>query len=170
MKAVDIVTMHLEGIAADRTEWRSAIKQHPRTGEDKYAAADKRARRQEGRSSIRPETTHSVHSMSAIKIAIPTLVFSAISEALQPSKKLMKLKNPIRMHHTRSSLTDAGLYGDIIAPFVPDSPCFHASSDSILQSQHGYSSRALPLLLHFGNCSDVFCHSAIQTTFSSAQS
>ena len=60
MKAVDIDTMSLEGLAADRMEWRSALKQHLETDEDKLmaAAADKRARRKEGRSSIRPETTH----------------------------------------------------------------------------------------------------------------
>ena len=60
MKAVDIDTMSWEGLAADRTEWRSALKQHLETGEEKLmaAAADKRARRKEGSSSIRPETTH----------------------------------------------------------------------------------------------------------------
>ena len=58
--AVDIETMSWEGLAADRTEWRSALKQHLETGEEKLmaAAADKRARRKEGSSSIRPETTH----------------------------------------------------------------------------------------------------------------
>ena len=60
MKAVDIDTMSWEGFAADRTEWRSALKQHLETEEEKLmaAAADKRARRKEGSSSIRPETTH----------------------------------------------------------------------------------------------------------------
>ena len=60
IKAVDIDTMSWEGLVADRTEWRSALKQHLETGEDKLmaAAADKRARRKEGSSSIRPETTH----------------------------------------------------------------------------------------------------------------
>ena len=60
MKAVDIDTMSWEGLAADRTNWKSALKQHLKTGEDKLmtAAADKRARRKEGSSSIRPETTH----------------------------------------------------------------------------------------------------------------
>ena len=59
MKAVDIDTMSWEGLAADRMNWRSAIKQHLRTGEEKTmaAAADKRARRKEGSISIRPETT-----------------------------------------------------------------------------------------------------------------
>ena len=49
MKAVDIDTMSWEGLAADRTEWRSALKQHLETGEEKLmaAAADKRARRKE---------------------------------------------------------------------------------------------------------------------------
>ena len=60
MKAVDIDTMSWEGLAADRTEWRSALKQHLETGEEKLmaAAADKRAGRKERSSSIRPETTH----------------------------------------------------------------------------------------------------------------
>ena len=60
MKAVDIDTMSWESLAADRTQWRSALKQHPNTGEDKLMtpAMDKRARRKEGSSSIRPETTH----------------------------------------------------------------------------------------------------------------
>ena len=59
-RAVDIDTMSWEGFAADRTEWRSALKQHLETGEKKLmaAAADKRARRKEGSSPIRPETTH----------------------------------------------------------------------------------------------------------------
>ena len=59
MKAVDIDTMSWEGIAADRTKWSSALKQHLKTGEYKLmaAAADKRARIKEGSSSILPETT-----------------------------------------------------------------------------------------------------------------
>ena len=60
MKAVDIDTMSWEGLADDRTKWRSALKQHLKTGEDKLmaAAAEKRGRRKEGSSSIRHETTH----------------------------------------------------------------------------------------------------------------
>ena len=60
MKAVDIDTMPWEGLAADRTKWRSALKQHLQTGDYKLmaAAADKRARRKEGSNSIRPEITH----------------------------------------------------------------------------------------------------------------
>ena len=60
MKTVGIDTMSWEGLAADRTGWRSALKQHLKTGEAKLmtAAADKRARRKEGSSSIRPTTTH----------------------------------------------------------------------------------------------------------------
>ena len=42
-------------------------------------------------------------------------------------------------------------------PFIPDVPGFHVHSDSVLQSQTGSSSRALPLHLDFGNCSDIFC-------------
>ena len=46
MKAVDIDTMSWEGLAADRTKWRSALKQHLKAGKDKLVtdAADKRAR------------------------------------------------------------------------------------------------------------------------------
>ena len=61
MKAIDIDTISWEGLAADRTKWwRSALKQHLKTGDEKLmaAAADKRARRKEGSSSIRHETTH----------------------------------------------------------------------------------------------------------------
>ena len=60
MKAVDIDTMSWEGLAADRTKWRSALKQHLKTREYKLmaAAADKLALRKEGSNSLRPETTH----------------------------------------------------------------------------------------------------------------
>ena len=60
MKDVVIDTMSWEGLASDRTKWRSALKQRLKTGEDKLmaAAAEKRARRKEGSNSIRPETTH----------------------------------------------------------------------------------------------------------------
>ena len=46
MKAVDIDTMSWEGLATDRTKWRSALKQHLKTGKDKLItdAADKRVR------------------------------------------------------------------------------------------------------------------------------
>ena len=48
MKVVDIDTMSREGLAADRTKWRSALKQHLKTGKYKLMtdAADKRARTQ----------------------------------------------------------------------------------------------------------------------------
>ena len=81
------------GLAADRTTWRSALKHHLKTGEDKLttAAADKRARRKEGSSFIRPETTHrclicdkDCHSHIGI--------FSQKTTLLQPGEKLIKLK------------------------------------------------------------------------------
>ena len=70
MKALDIDTMSWEGLAADRTKWRSALKQHLKTGECKLigAAADKRARRKESSNSIRPKPHIDV--MSAIKTTI----------------------------------------------------------------------------------------------------
>ena len=58
MKAVDIDTMSWEGLAADRTEWRSALKHHLEKGEGNLMAAAADKRRKEGSSSIRPETTH----------------------------------------------------------------------------------------------------------------
>ena len=55
MKAVDIDTMSWEGLAADRTKWRSALKQTLRQGSTHCMmtdAADKRARTKEDSSSI----------------------------------------------------------------------------------------------------------------------
>ena len=110
MKAVDIDIMSWVGLAANRTKWMGALKQHIKTGEDKLmtAAADKRARRKEGSSSIRPETTH---VMSAINTAIPALVLPSAT-LLQTSQKLIKLKTKnknIRMYLQWSYLTDGGL-------------------------------------------------------------
>ena len=55
--------------------------------------------------------------MSAIKTAIPTLVFSAISDAETIQQKINKIKiknKNIRMYHAWSSLSDGGLYDDLI--------------------------------------------------------
>ena len=54
MKAVHIDTMSWEGLAADRIKWRSALKQHLKTGKDKLmtGATDKRARTKEDSSSM----------------------------------------------------------------------------------------------------------------------
>ena len=54
MKAVDIDTMCWEGLAADRTKLRSALKRHLKTGKDKLItdAAHKRARTKEDSSSM----------------------------------------------------------------------------------------------------------------------
>ena len=102
MKAVDIDTISWEGLAADRTKWRSALKQQPETGEDKLmtAAADKRARRKEGSSSSDPKPHIGV--LSATKIATPTLGFSAINDAATTQREINKIKNKskyIRMCH-----------------------------------------------------------------------
>ena len=42
-------------------------------------------------------------------------------------------------------------------PFLPDVPGFQVPSDSVFPSQLQSSYRALPLHLHFPDCSDVFC-------------
>ena len=54
MKAVDIDTMSWEGLAADCSKWRSALKQHLMTGKEKLMtdAAEKPARTMEDSSSI----------------------------------------------------------------------------------------------------------------------
>ena len=54
MKDVDIDSMSWEGLAAGRTKWKSALKQHLNTGKDKLMtdAADKRARTNEDSSSM----------------------------------------------------------------------------------------------------------------------
>ena len=58
MDTMDI--MFWEDIAAYHTKWRSALKEHLKTGEDKLmtAVVDTRACRKEGSDSIRPETKH----------------------------------------------------------------------------------------------------------------
>ena len=103
MKAVDNDTMFWEDLAADRTKWRSALKQHLKTGEDKLmaAAVDKRARRKEVSSSIRPETTHrcdvcnkDCHSHIGL--------FSHKRRCYNPARNLIKFKTKtknIRMYH-----------------------------------------------------------------------
>ena len=49
--------------------------------------------------------------MSAMKTAIPSLVFSAISDAATTQQEINKIKNKdIRMYHPWSSLTDGGLH------------------------------------------------------------
>ena len=98
MKAVDIDTMSWEGLAADHTEWRSALKQHLKTGEAKLmaAAADKRARRKVGSGSIRPETTH--RCVICDKDCHSRIGFSAISDAATTQQDIKTLKNKnIRM-------------------------------------------------------------------------
>ena len=83
MKAVDIDTMSWEGLASDRTKWRSALKQHLKTGEDKLMEEDKQRKIEhlERRAATPSDKNPHIDVMSAIKTAIPTLVFSAISDA-----------------------------------------------------------------------------------------
>ena len=60
MKALDINTATWEDTAADRATWRSTLRQHMKTGEEKLmnATADKRALRKERSTSDKPETTY----------------------------------------------------------------------------------------------------------------
>ena len=45
----------------------------------------------------------------------------------------------------------------VSGPFLPDAPGFQVPPDSIFPLQLRSSSRALPIHLHFCNCSDVLC-------------
>ena len=89
MKAVDIDTMSWEGLAADRTKWRSALKQHLKTGQDKLmaAAADK-IEHAERRAAAPSDPKPHIDVMSAIKTAITLLVFSAISDAATTQQEI----------------------------------------------------------------------------------
>ena len=60
MKAVNIDTMSWEGLAADRTEWRSALKQHLETGEEKLMAAvlSRQTNTQKGGQQLHPTRNH----------------------------------------------------------------------------------------------------------------
>ena len=96
MKAVDIVidTISWEGLAADRTKWRSALKQHLKTGEEKLMAASRQTSKKKGsRAVASSDPKPYIDVISAIKTAIPTLVFSAISDAATTHQKFNKIKN-----------------------------------------------------------------------------
>ena len=75
MKVVDIDTMSWEGLAADRTKWRSALKQHLKTGEDKLMAAAADNDHAERMAAAPSDPKPHIDVMSAIKSAIPTLIF-----------------------------------------------------------------------------------------------
>ena len=104
VKSIDIDSMSWEGLAADRTKWRSALKQHLKTGEDKLmtATSDKRARRKEGSKSIKPETTHTaVNGSSATKTVIPALFSSATIAAATAQQETDK-----NTHYDVSPISD----------------------------------------------------------------
>ena len=92
MKAVGIDTMSWEGLAADRTGWRSALKQHLKTGEDKLNdCSSGQASTRKGGQQLHPTHNHT-HVLSATKTATPTLVFSAISDAVTTQQQINKIK------------------------------------------------------------------------------
>ena len=88
MKVVGIDSMSWEGLAADRTGWRSALKQHLKTGEDKLMTSEHAERRAVAPSDPQPHT----YVLSATKTATPTLVFSAISDAVTTQQQINKIK------------------------------------------------------------------------------
>ena len=117
MKVVDIDTMCWDGLAADRTKWRSALKQHFKTGEGKgmTAAADKRARGV----LLHPTRNHIIYALSATKTAIPTFVLLAISDAAPTQQEITKnkIKN-IRMYHPWSYLTEGSQYSMSVLHYI----------------------------------------------------
>ena len=80
MKVVDIDTMSWVGLAADRTKWRSALKQHLKTGEEKLMAAAAENEHAERRAAAPSDLRPHIVVMSARKTATPTLVCSASSD------------------------------------------------------------------------------------------
>ena len=82
------------------------------------------------------------HSSLATKIAVVCLIFSLFAAVF--------LCGVAGTAETFPSFSVSG-------PFLPDVPGFKVPSDSVFPWQHQSSSRALPLHLHFDNCSDVFC-------------
>ena len=96
MKAVDIATMSWEGLVADRTKWRSALKQHIKTGEEKLmAVANEHTER---RAAAPSNPKQYIDVMFAIQTAIPTLVFSSISDAAAIQQEINKIKNQNQKH------------------------------------------------------------------------
>ena len=91
MNAVDIDTMSWEGLAADRTKWRSALKQHLKTGEDKLQQWTNELA--ERRAATPSDPKPHIDVMSAIKTDISTLVFSAISDAATTQPESHTIKN-----------------------------------------------------------------------------
>ena len=113
IKAVDNNTMSWEGLAADRTGWRSVLKQHLKTGEDKLMTAAAESVHTERRAAAPSDPRPHIDVVSATKTATAVLACSATSDAAttQPENNKIKNKNRnIRMYHPRSSLTDGGLY------------------------------------------------------------
>ena len=92
MKAVDIDTIYWEGLAADRTQWKNALKEHIKTGEEKLmtAATDTRARRKEGSNFVRPDTAYR-DVISATKIVTTALFSSAIIAAVTSQQEINKI-------------------------------------------------------------------------------
>ena len=101
LKAVNIDTMSWEGPAVDRPKWRSALKQHLKTGEDKLmaAAADKRARRKEGSNSIQPETTHRCDVCNKdCHSHIDLFSYRPLSDAATTQPEINQIKNKEQKH------------------------------------------------------------------------
>ena len=82
MKALDINSATWEDTAADRATWRSTLKQHLKTGQEKPmdATAAKRALRKERSTSDKPETTYKCDL--AAETATPTLDFIATNDVV----------------------------------------------------------------------------------------
>ena len=114
MKAVDIDTMSWEGLAADRTKWRSVLKQHIKTGKDKLMTIPQRTSEHAERRAAAPSDPNPYcRCVSARKTATLASGFSVINDAGTTQQVINTIKNKnkyIRMYHPWSSLTEGSLY------------------------------------------------------------
>ena len=108
--------MSWEGLAADRTKWRSALKQHIKAGRDKLMTIPQRTSEHAERRAAAPSDPKlHIDVMSARKTATLASGFSVINDAGTTQQVINKIKNKnkyIRMYHPWSSdsLTEGGLY------------------------------------------------------------
>ena len=111
VKAVDIDTMSWEVLAADRTKWRSPLKQHINTGKTNWWLQQRTSEHAERRAAAPSDLRPHIDVLSATKTAAPALVFSVISDAATTQQEINIIKNEnIRLYHPRSSLTEGSLY------------------------------------------------------------
>ena len=93
MKAVDIDPMSWEGHAVDRTKWRSALKQHLKTGEDTDDCKQRTSQHTERRDAASSDPKPHIDVVSATNTATPTSEFSAIGDAATTEQEINTIKH-----------------------------------------------------------------------------